>query len=82
MINEGGTASHQPSQPSHNIAVLQCVPTSGRTSLGGRVCKMSRAMAESVSQQDFYGRDKMHYMASQAVCEHDYEPLHNSHLDL
>jgi hypothetical protein len=24
----------------------------------------------------------MHYMASQAVCEHDYERLHNSHLDL
>ena len=43
---------------------------------------MSRAMAESVSQQDFYGRDKMHYMASQAVCEHDYDYLHNSHLDL
>jgi hypothetical protein len=43
---------------------------------------MSRAMAESVSQQDFYGRDKMHYMASQAVCEHDYKRLHDSHLDL
>jgi hypothetical protein len=43
---------------------------------------MSRAMAESVSQQDFYGRDKMHYMASQAVYEHDYDCLHNSHLDL
>jgi hypothetical protein len=24
----------------------------------------------------------MHYMASQAVCEHDYNRLHNSHLDL
>jgi hypothetical protein len=39
-------------------------------------------MAESVPQQDFYGRDKMHYMASQAVCEHDYKHLHDSHLDL
>ncbi len=29
---------------------------------------MSRAMAESLSQQDFYGTDKMHYMASQAIC--------------
>jgi hypothetical protein len=27
-------------------------------------------------------RDKMHYMASQAMCEHDYECLHNSYLDL
>jgi hypothetical protein len=39
-------------------------------------------MTESVSQQDFYGRDKMHYMASQAMCEHDYDRLHDSHLDL
>jgi hypothetical protein len=43
---------------------------------------MSRAMAESVPQQDFCGRDKMHYMASQAMCEHDYMHLHDSHLDL
>ncbi len=43
---------------------------------------MSRAMAESVSQRDFYGKEKMHYMASQAVCEHDYDRLHNSHHDL
>jgi hypothetical protein len=39
-------------------------------------------MAESVSQQDFYGRDKIHYMASQAVCELDYNCLHNSHFNL
>ncbi len=39
-------------------------------------------MAESVSQQDFCGKEKMHYMASQAVCKHDYDRLHNSHLNL
>jgi hypothetical protein len=39
-------------------------------------------MAESVSQQDFYGKEKMHYMASQAVCEHDYDRLDDSHLNL
>jgi hypothetical protein len=43
---------------------------------------MSRAMAKSVSQQEFYGRDKMHYMASKATSKHDYECLHDSHLDL
>jgi hypothetical protein len=43
---------------------------------------MSRAIAESVSQRDFYGKEKMHYMASQAVCKHDYDRLHDSHLDL
>jgi hypothetical protein len=43
---------------------------------------MSRAKAESVSQWDFYGRDKMHYMVSQAVYEHDYKRLHSIHLNL
>jgi hypothetical protein len=81
MVNEEGTASHQPLQPSHNSADLHDVSTSAGTSLQGRVCKISRAMAE-VSQQDFYDRDKMHYMVSQAVCEHDYKHLHNYHLDL
>jgi hypothetical protein len=82
MVNEGGMASHQPLQPSHDSADLQDVSTGSGYSLQGRVCKMSRAMAESVSQQDFYSRDKMHYLASQAMCEHDYDCLHNSHIDL
>jgi hypothetical protein len=81
-VNEGATGSQLPLQPSHDSADLQDTSSSAGTSLRGRVCKMSRAMAESVSQQDFYGRDKMHYMASQAVCEHDYNHLHDSHLDL
>ncbi len=81
-VNEGVMASHQPLQPSHDSADLQDNSSSAGTSSQGRVCKMSRAMAEPVSQQDFYGRDKMHYMASQAMCEHDYDHLHNSHLDL
>jgi hypothetical protein len=50
MVNEGGTASYHPSQPSHNSAVLQDVSTSAGTSSQGWVRKMSRAMAESVSQ--------------------------------
>jgi len=81
-VNEGVTASQLPSYPSHDSADLQDAPSSAGTSLQGRVCKMSRAMAESVSQRDFYRKEKMHYMASQAVCKHDYERLHNSHLDL
>jgi hypothetical protein len=72
-VNEGVMASHKPSQPSHDSADLQDVSASAGTSLRGRVCKMSRAMAETVAQQDFYRRDKMHNMASQAVCEHDYQ---------
>ncbi len=81
-VNEGVTASQLLLQPSQDSADLQDAPSSAGTSLQGRVCKMSRAMAESVSQWDFYGKEKMHYMVAQAVCEHDYNCLHNSHLNL
>jgi hypothetical protein len=81
-VNEGVTTSQLASQPSHNSADLQDTSSSAGTSSQGRVCKMSRAMIESVSQQGFYCRDKMHYMVSQAMCEHDYKHLHNSHLNL
>ncbi len=81
-VNEGVMVSQPPLQPSHDSADLQDTSSSAGTSSRGRVCKMSRAMAESVSQQDFYSRDKMHYMVSQVVCEHNYELLHDSHLNL
>jgi hypothetical protein len=75
MVNEGGTASQ-------DSAVLPSVSLDAATSLQGRVCKISRAMAESVSQREFYSRDMMHYMASQAMCEHEYKRLYKSHLNL
>ncbi len=81
-VNEGVIAFQLPLHPSHNSADLQDAPSSAGTSLQGRVRKMSKAMAESVSQRDFYGKEKMHYMVSQAVCKHDYDHLHDSHLDL
>ena len=37
-------------------------------------------MAESVSQREFFGKDKMHYMAACAVTEHDYDRAHDLHL--
>jgi hypothetical protein len=39
-------------------------------------------MAESVSQREFFGKDKMHYMAAQAVNKHDYNHAHDEHLSL
>jgi hypothetical protein len=78
MVNEGGMDLHQPLQDS---AVLPSVSIGAGASSRGRVHKMSKAMAESVSQQEVYGRDKMHYMAS-VMCEHDYKRLRNSHLNL
>jgi hypothetical protein len=80
-VNEGVTASQLPLQPSHDSADIQDAPSSAGTSSRGRVRKMSRTMAESVSQRDFYGKEKMHYMASQAICKHD-DRLHDSYLNL
>jgi hypothetical protein len=43
---------------------------------------MSRAMAESVSQKDLYGKGGMHYMAAQAITSRDYNQAHDKHLAL
>jgi hypothetical protein len=44
---------------------------------------MSRRMADSVSQQEFFGYSQMHYMASQAALENTEEDLfHDAHLNL
>jgi hypothetical protein len=47
---------------------------------------MTRAMAELVSQQDFYGQSQMHYMASSATDvvkgQTDEDREHNEHLAL
>jgi hypothetical protein len=58
------------------------LPFEAGTSSRGRVRTMSRAMAESVSQRNFYGRGNMHYMAAKSMCEHDYSADHDSHLEL
>jgi hypothetical protein len=44
---------------------------------------MSQRMAESVSQQNFYGNQGMHYMASKATTgDTDEDLFHNAHLQL
>jgi len=44
---------------------------------------MSQRMAESVSQQDFFGDQSMHYMALQAIMSKTSEDIfHDSHLQL
>ncbi len=54
------------------------------TSSHGRQHKMSRAMAESVFQWNFYGNRNMYYMITQGISEGQTEPdlFHNSHLEL
>ncbi len=68
------TASSPPSQ----AALLRNAGTSSR----GRACTMSQAMAELVSQQDFFGKGNMHYMALQSTCEADYAREHDLHIEL
>jgi hypothetical protein len=51
------------------------------TSQCGQFCTMSQRMAESVSQQDFFGDQGMHYMVLQATVNKTSEDLfHDSHL--
>jgi hypothetical protein len=45
------------------------------TSQRGQVCTMSRRMAESVSQQNFYGNQGMHFISSQATTGNTDEDL-------
>ncbi len=68
--------------PPREDAPLPNVSLDAGTSSRGRIRKISRAMAESVSQREFFGKDKMHYMAACAVTEHDYDRAHNLHLSL
>jgi hypothetical protein len=68
LLSEGDT-------PSEN--------NSAGTSLRGRVRTMSRRMADSVSQRDFYGTSNMHYMAHKStIGGTDEDLLHDAHLDL
>ena len=58
-------------------------PVTAGTSQRGRVRTMSRRMADSVSQRNFYGNSNMHYMANQSTIGETEEDLfHDSHLEL
>jgi hypothetical protein len=64
--------------------MIEPMVTAG-TSRSGRICTMSRKMAESTSQQDFFGTSGMHFMASlsnTAFNETPEDSFHNYHLDL
>ncbi len=54
------------------------------TSTRGKIRRMTRAMADSVSQQGFYGQSNMHYMAAKAVItgQTDEDQEHDEHLAL
>ena len=76
------SATPSVSQQLHTTPPEAVLATEAGTSSRGRVCTMSCAMAESVSQQDFYGNRDMHYMALLSICEIDYATKHDQHLEL
>ncbi len=84
-VSENSRTSQQ-TQVSHtNEGVTPVIePTiMAGTSQRGRVCTISPRMVESVSQQNFYGYQGMHYMASQAnASETDEDLFYDSHLQL
>ncbi len=71
----------------HIVPPVTPTPHAG-TSTRGCVCTMTRAMAESVDQRNFFGPSKMHYMAHRATTARDgdgqtvEDRQHDAHLDL
>jgi hypothetical protein len=70
------------SHTTEEVTPVEPTVTAG-TNQHEQVRTMSQRMAESVSQQNFYGDQGMHYMASQATTGNSDEDLfHKAHLQL
>jgi hypothetical protein len=80
--NSHTSLQNQSSHTTDEMMPVEPTVTAG-TSQCGQVRTMSQRMAESVSQQDFYGNQGMHYMASQATTgDTDEDLFHDAHLQL
>jgi hypothetical protein len=84
QVSENSHTSQQ-NQSSHTTdetGPVEPTVTPGTSQRGG-VRTMSQRMAESVSRQDFYENQGMHYMASQATTGNTDEDLfHDTHFQL
>ena len=71
-----------PMQDSEGVFPADPALSDASTSSRGRQRKMSRAMAKSVSQWNFYDNRNMYYMATQGISDGKTEAdlFHNSHL--
>ena len=86
---ESVTSSTADSQPEQNVRQVSrpvvpeaSTPISAGVSSRGRQRTLSRAMAESLGQRDFYGRANMHYMAASSWATESDDELHEKHLAL
>jgi hypothetical protein len=84
QVSENSHTSQQNPSSHMTDEMMTVEPTiAAGTSQRGQVCTMSRRMAESVSQRDFYRNQGMHYMASQATTDNTDEDLfHDANLQL
>ncbi len=84
QVSENSCTSqlNQASHTNEGVTPVEHTVTAG-TSQRGRVHTMSQRMTKSVSQQNFFGDQGMHYMSSQATTSAmDEDLFHDSHLQL
>ncbi len=78
--NSHTSQQNQSSHTTDEMTPVEPTVTAG-TSQHGQVHTMSQRMVESVSQQDFYSNQGMHYMVSQAINgDTDEDLFHDAHL--
>jgi hypothetical protein len=84
MGSSGNSCTSQAPHQAEGVTMIEPVVTAG-ISRSGRVRTMSRRMAKSTSQQDFYGTSGMHYMANSSTTAFNETPenlFHDYQLDL
>ncbi len=59
--SSGNSCTSQAPPQAEGVSTIEPMVTAG-TSRSGRICTMSRKMAESTSQRDFFGTSGMHYI--------------------
>ncbi len=82
--SSGNSLTSQAPHQAEGVTTIEPTVADG-TSRSRRVHTMSRRMAESTSQQDFFGTSCIHYMAHLSTTAFDETPedlFHNYHLDL
>ncbi len=82
--SSGNSCTSQAPPHAEGVTTIEPMVTAG-TSSSGRICTMSRKMAKSTSQQDFFGTSGMHYMANLTTTAFDETPedlFHYYHLDI
>jgi hypothetical protein len=82
--SSGNSCTSQAPPQAEGVTTIEPTVTAG-TSRSGRICTMSRKIAKSTSQWDFFGTSGMHYMANLLTIAFDETPedlFDNYHLDL